>query len=266
MKFLRRSYMGLVLLFLYAPLLVMLVYSFNASPLRGKWGGFSLKWYEALFHNPNIMRALLNTLTIATLATIISVVVGTISAIGIYGMGKKGRALMLNATYIPIVSPDIVTGVSFMILFVFLRIPLGYFTMLLAHVAFNIPYVIYSVLPRLQQMDKSIYEAALDLGAGPGYALRSVILPEIMPGIISGAILAFTLSIDDFVISFFTTSGVQNLSIYIYSSTRRGIDPSVYAIMTLMFVAVLTLLIINSLRGAKEQRKPHRASSFRSVS
>lgn len=242
--FIKNSYLALVLAFLYAPILVLTVFSFSNSKSRAVWGGFTFKWYANLFHDPEILSALYTTVIVAILASVIATIIGTLAAIGLYGMKHGMRTLVVNITYLPVINPDIVTGISLMILFIFMRLQLGFVTMLLAHVAFNIPYVIFSVMPKLNQLDRHVYEAALDLGATPGYALRKIILPQIMPGVITGLILAFTLSIDDFVISFFTSAGVQNLSIYIYSAARRGINPSIYALMTLMFLTVLSLLII----------------------
>lgn len=253
--FLKNGYLGAVLAFLYAPILVLTIFSFSNSKSRAVWGGFTLKWYARLFHDPEILSALYTTITIALLASVIATVIGTLAAIGLYGMKHGMRTIVTNITYLPVVNPDIVMGISLMILFIFMRMQLGIVTMLMAHVAFNIPYVIFAVTPKLTQLDRHVYEAALDLGATPGYALRKVILPEIMPGVITGLILAFTLSIDDFVISFFTSAGVQNLSIYIYSAARRGINPSMYALMTLMFVTVLALLILVNRRSERVVRQ-----------
>jgi len=246
-------YMGLLLVFLYAPILVMILLSFNSGKSRGNFTGFSLRWYIELFQNEQILQALYNTVIIAILSALIATVIGTLAAVGIHAIKRKPQEMILNVTYLPIVNPDIVTGISLMILYLFLELDLGFFTMLLSHIAFNIPYVIFSVLPRLRQMDNNLYEAALDLGASPMYALRRVIFPEIMPGVVTGALMAFTMSIDDFIISYFTSSGVQNLSIYVYSSAKRGIEPTVYALSALMFVVVLLLLIILNRRSAKEQ-------------
>lgn len=244
-------YLGLILLFLYAPILILVALSFSSGESRANWGHFTLDWYRRLFYSAEIMQALRTTVFVAVLATIISTVVGTLAAIGIFGYKRSVRGLILNITYLPILNPDIVTGVSLMILFVFMKMQLGFVTMLLAHVVFCVPYVIFSVLPKLMQMDQSLYEAALDLGATPSYALRRVILPHIMPGVITGGILAFTLSIDDFVISFFTTGSVQNLSILIFSSARMGIDPTLYALMSIMFLTVLSLMLIANHRIIK---------------
>jgi spermidine/putrescine transport system permease protein len=250
-KFLKRGYLTLVLLFLYVPIIVLIVQSFNAGVSRAKWEGFSLHWYERLFNSPSIMNALYITVTIALLAAAIATVIGTLAAIGMHAMSKRPQGVMMTLTNIPMTMPDIVTGISLMLLFIFTQVPRGYFTMLLAHVTFNIPYVILSVMPKLKQMNKFSYEAALDLGATPGYALRRVILPSVMPGVITGALLSFTLSLDDFTISYFTTSPlVQNLSTLIYSEARKGIKPTMNALSALMFVALLVLLLAVNRRAS----------------
>ena len=250
-KFIRRSYLALVLLFLYVPIVVLIIQSFNAGVSRAKWEGFSLQWYERLFNSPAIMNALYVTVTIALLSAAIATVIGTLAAIGMHSMRKGPQGVMMTMTNIPMTMPDIVTAISLMLLYIFTQIPRGYFTMLLAHVTFNIPYVILSVLPKLKQMNKHSYEAALDLGATPGYALRRVILPAVMPGVITGALLSFTLSLDDFTISYFTTSPlVQNLSTLIYSEARKGIKPTMNALSALMFVALLVLLLLVNRRAS----------------
>lgn len=252
MKLIKKIYMGIIFLFLYAPILVLIVYSFNASKSRGQWGGFTLKWYGELLKDPDITKALYYTFLVAVLSSLISTVIGTISAIGIHNMGLLGRKFVLNVNYLPVLNPDIVTGVALMTLFVSVNMQLGFTTMLISHVVFNIPYVILSVLPKLRQMNRHMAEAALDLGATPFYAMRKVIIPEIMPGVISGALMAFTLSIDDFVISFFNTGGgVTNLSIVIYSMARRGVKPSINALSTLMLVTVVVLLLFINKRTTK---------------
>ncbi|NLC52497.1 MAG: ABC transporter permease [Firmicutes bacterium] len=255
-RFLKKTYAALIYLFLYAPILILLVFSFNASKSRGNWTGFTLKWYLELFQDRQIMKALYNTVIIAVLSSTIATVIGTAAAIGIHNMKKLKRKIVMNLTYIPVVNPDIVTGLSLMLLFIFANVRLGFISLLLAHITFNIPYVILSVLPKLKQLDKNLYEAALDLGATPLYAYRKVILPEIMPGVVTGLLLAFTLSIDDFVISFFTTgSGVSTLSIIVYSMARRGINPKINALSTLLFITVLLLLVIVNMRTSGEHRK-----------
>lgn len=217
------------------------------------WNGFTLDWYYTLFQNERMISALYYTLLVAILATLISTFIGTIAAIGIHKMRNNKRDLLLNINYLPVLNPDIVTGVSLMTLFVFLNVNFGMTTMLLSHLVFDIPYVILSVLPKLKQLPANIEDAALDLGATPWYALRKIVLPQIKPGIISGALMAFTMSIDDFVISFFTTgNGVTNLSIEIYSMTRRGLTPEINALSTLMFVVVLALLITSNVVGNKK--------------
>lgn len=220
-----------------------------------KWDGFTLKWYESLFENERIMSALYYTVIIAVVSSVIATIVGTISAIGIHKMRKGGfKKILLNVNYLPILNPDVVTGVSLMTLFVFMNMEFGFNTMLISHVVFNIPYVILSVLPKLKQLPPNLEEAAMDLGATPFYALRKVIIPQIKPGIISGLLIAFTMSIDDFVISFFTAgNGVSNLSIEIYSMTRRGIRPEINALSTIMFVVVLVLLILSNKSSKKEE-------------
>src|SRR5690554_3089219 len=255
-RFLKRSYIYLIFAFLYLPIAVLMVYSFNDARSRGVWGGFTLRWYVELFSDRTIMSSLYSTLIIGVSAALIATVIGTMAAIGIHNSQGFLKKLIMNITYIPVLNPEIVTAISLMILFVFARVRLGYLTLLLAHITFNIPYVILSVLPKLRQLNKHLYEAALDLGSTPAQALWKVIIPEIMPGIITGLLLAFTLSIDDFVISFFTTgSGVSTLSITIYSMARRGINPKINALSTIMFTFVLLLLIIVNIRQAREERK-----------
>lgn len=250
-KFFKRCYLGIVLVFLYVPILVLIVQSFNAGKSRAKWEGFSLRWYAELFQDERILNALYVTLSIAVLAMIVSTILGTLAAIGIHAMRKRPQALMMTLTNLPNTMPDIVTGISLMLLFIFTKVDRGYMTMLLAHISFDTPYVILSVLPKLKQMNKHCYEAALDLGATPMYALFHVTIPQCKQGIITGAMLAFTLSLDDFTISYFTTSPlVQNLSTLIYSSARKGIDPSLNALSALMFVALLILLLIVNRRTA----------------
>ena len=253
--FFKRAYLGLVLLFLYAPILTLIAFSFNASKSRARWDGFTLDWYIQLFQDTDILNALYVTLAVAVLGAILATILGTMGAIGIHSMGRFGKGLWMNVANLSMLTPDIVIGVSMMILFIFCRLELGFLTMLLAHVTFNIPYVIFSVLPKLKQMNAHAYEAALDLGASPWQALMKIVVPEIMPGIVSGAILAFTLSLDDFVISFFTTSEVQNLSIMIYSMAKRGINPTINALSTLMFLSVMVLLLVLNKRSSLIEKR-----------
>ena len=244
-KRLSKIYLLLIYIFLYAPIIVLCVYSFNDSKSRGSWGGFTFKWYVEMFQDRDIKTALYYTIIIAISSAIISTVLGTLAAIGINKLRPKRKAIALNVNYLPVVNPDIVTGVALMILYLSFNINLGAGTMLISHVIFGTPFVILSVLPKIRQLNPSLSEAAMDLGATPFYALKKVIIPEIMPGIISGFLMAFTLSADDFVISFFTTgSGATNLSIVIYSMARRGVKPTINALSTLMLVTVLSILLI----------------------
>lgn len=250
----KRGYIFLLFLFLYAPIVVLALYSFNSARSRGTWDHFTFKWYVDLFQDRQIMTSLYYSLVIAVISSVVATIVGTMAAFGIHPMKNLPRSTVMNLTYLPVLNPDIVTGIAFMLLFIFVHLRLGFMTLLLSHITFNIPYVILSVLPRIKQLDKSLYEAALDLGATPFFAFRRVILHEIMPGVITGLLLAFTLSLDDFVISFFTTgSGVSNLSITIYSMARRGINPKINALSTLMFISVLTLLVIINVMMSRQQ-------------
>ena len=246
------TYLALVLAFLYVPIVIMIALSFNASVSRAEWTGFTLSWYQKLFHSDAIIQALYVTLEVAVLATIISTIIGTLGAIGMHSMQKGWAALLINVSYLPMTTPDIVTGVSLMLMFIFMKVPLGKGTMLMAHIAFDTPYVLFSVMPRLQQMNPNLYEAALDLGCHPVKALWKVILPEIMPGVVTGGLLAFTMSLDDFVISYFTSSTDQNLSMIVYSAARRGVEPTMYALSTLMFLAILLLLLVINKRNGLE--------------
>lgn len=259
-SFASKLYIALIFIFLYAPIFVLIIFSFNdtATGSRTVWGGFTFKWYEMLFEDRLIMEALRNTLIIALTAAIIATVLGTVAAIGINSMNKVGKRIMMNITNFPMINPEIVTGVSMMLLFVFaVKLmggkSLGMATLIMAHVTFCLPYVILSVLPKLRQMDPNLYEAAQDLGCTPFRAFFKVVLPQIASGIVTGAIMAFTLSIDDFVISYFTSGTTQTLPIYIYSMTRKRISPEINALSTLLFAVVLLLLIIANLHRKKEK-------------
>lgn len=233
-----------------------MVLSFNNTKTRSPWGGFTGKWYVSLFQNKEIMNALYTTLIIALLSALIATLIGTLAALGMQVMRSRTRTLFMGITNIPMLNADIVTGVSLMLLFIAFRLTLGFKTILLAHITFNIPYVILSVMPKLKQTNKRTYEAALDLGASPLYAFFKVVLPDIMPGIFSGFLLAFTMSLDDFVITHFTKGpGVDTLSTKIYSEVRKGIKPEMYALSTLMFVTVLILLILINLSPADKRKK-----------
>ena len=255
MKKLQKLYMYLLLLFLYAPIIILIIYSFNESKYR-VWTNFSFKWYIELFNDTQIMTALYNTLLVAGVAAILSTVIGTFSAIGINSLKKWQKSTVLNINMLPVLNPDIVTGISLMLLFYLAKLPMGIFTLILAHMSFCIPYVILSVLPKLKQADNKTFEAALDLGATPALATWKVTIPEIMPGVITGFLMAFTLSIDDFIVSYFTTGpGVENLSILIYNAAKKGVSPSINALSALMFAVILLLLLVINARTNKAHKK-----------
>ncbi|MCR4436121.1 MAG: ABC transporter permease [Clostridiales bacterium] len=249
----KKLYTFLIFFFLYAPILVLIVFSFNSSKSRASWDGFTLNWYVELFRDRQIMTSLYYTLVIAVISSLAATVMGTAAAIGIHNMKMVPKSICMNITYLPILNPDIVTGISLMLLFIFIKIPLGFFSMLLSHITFNLPFVILSVMPKLKQLDSQIFDAAMDLGASRIYAYRKVILPQIMSGVLTGFLLSFTMSIDDFVVSFFTTgAGVSNLAITIYSMARRGINPKINALLTLMFISILLLLVIINNRMSRD--------------
>lgn len=261
MKALSRVYLFLIFLFLYAPIAVLVVFSFNGSSVmsRSVWSGFSFRWYSALFQDQMLLDALRNTLVIAVIASAVSTLLGTAASIGIHGMNKWTRRVVMNITNFPMVNPDIVTGVSLMLLFVFVshflgNVSLGMVSLVLSHITFCLPYVILSVLPKLRQMDPNLSEAAQDLGCNPFSAFFRVVLPEIFPGIVTGLIMAFTLSIDDFVISYFTSGTTQTLPIFIYSMTRKRVSPEINALSTLLFGTILALLLLINFRVSKDKR------------
>ena len=252
MRFLKQAYMGIIFLFLYAPIIVLIAFSFNNSKSRSQWGGFTFKWYLEMLGDRQIREALVFTVIVAILSTLLSTVFGTVTAIGIHNLRRASRTAYLNLNNLPVLNPDIITGVALMTLFISTGLPLGPAAMLIAHVVFSTPYVILAVLPKLRQMNRYTAEAAMDLGATPAMALRKVILPEIAPGIVSGALMAFTMSIDDFVISFFTAgTDATNLSILIYSMAKRGVKPSINALSTVMFLVVLVLLLVINHKSEK---------------
>ncbi len=255
-KFFEKSYMALVFGFLYLPIAYLIFFSFNEGKSKVIFSGFTLKNYVNLFKDEQIMQALLNTLIIAAIASVIATLIGTMAAIGIQYLRKWQRNAVMNVTYIPVLNPDIITGVSLMLLFSIAGISLGYGTVLLAHITFNIPYVILAVSPKLRQVDYSIYEAALDLGGAPTYAFRKAILPQIMPGIISGFMMALTLSVDDFVITFFLKGvEVETLATVIYSTTKVRVDLSMNALCGVMVLVVLVILILANLPAKKAPAK-----------
>lgn len=240
---LSRCYIGLILLFLYAPILVLIVLSFNRSRSRVVWGGFTLNWYGMLFSNRQIMDALVTTLALAFLSASIATVIGVLASLGIHAMRQKSYQIMMVFTDIPILNADIVTGISLMLWFMRFM-PLGFGSVLIAHITFNIPYVILSVMPKIRQMNVSLYEAARDLGAGAVYGFFRVVLPQLLGGIVSGFFMAFTMSMDDFVITYFTKgAGVNTLSTMIYGEIRKGIKPEMYALSTIIFAAMFVILL-----------------------
>jgi len=254
MKHLKKLYIGLIFMFLYAPIATLIVFSFNNSKSRAKWGGFTLKWYENMFNDPVIMKSLYYTIVIALIAAVVSTLIGTFAAVGIHYMRSWLKKILINITYLPVLNPDIVTGIGLMLLFILLQMKLGFESLLIAHISFCIPYVIISVLPKLKQLTPNTFEAALDLGATPFQTLWKVIIPEISSGIVTGFLLAFTLSLDDFIISYFTTgNGVSTLSITIFTMTKRGIKPEINAISTVMFVTILVLLTLINRRQGKDK-------------
>lgn len=242
---LKKIYIVLIFIFLYAPIATLIVMSFNASKTRAKWGGFTLDWYKSLFQNDVIMQALWNTLAIAFFSALIATLIGTVACIAMQGMKKRNRTLLMGITNIPMLNAEIVTGISLMLLFISLGIKFGFLTILLAHITFNIPYVILSVMPRMKQLNPHTYEAALDLGASHIQAFFKVVFPDILPGILSGFLMAFTMSLDDFIITHFTKGpGVDTLSTKIYTEVKKGIKPEMYALSTIIFVSVLILLLL----------------------
>lgn len=259
MKTLSRIYNFLVFAFLYAPIVVMVVYSFNGIKSRSVFSGFSLQWYEELFRDSVIMESLYTSLLLAVLSAIIATVIGTAAAIGINATKGLRKKMYLAVNSIPMVNPEIVTAVSLMILFVFViskfnSLEMGFGTLLISHVTFCIPYVILEVLPKIKGMDSNVYNAALDLGCPPAKAMLKVVLPQIKPGIVTGLIMAFTLSLDDFIISYFNSgSNVQTLSVTIFSMTKKPYSPKINALSTLLFTAILILLLIINLRQDKSK-------------
>lgn len=285
-----RFYMALIFLFLYAPILLLVVFSFNDANSNVVWQGFSLRWYGELFRDRQIMGAVYTTLLVSVLATVISTVVGTFTAVGLFGMRRRWRDPVLTVNNIPIMNADIVTGVALCIFFVaaiagwnslvvdgwngfvtyleenfrrtlprMAEVNMGFTTLLLAHISFDIPYVILNVLPKLRQMDRSLIDAAQDLGCTWMGAFWRVVVPEIKPGIVSGALIAFTMSVDDFVISYFTAGNASTLSIEIYGMVRKRVSPELNAVSTLLFGIVLVLLIIINVReGRLEKRQAAR--------
>jgi len=267
MKRASKIYTALIMIFLFAPMVILLVFSFNEAKSLSVFSGFSLKWYRELFRDEETLKAVVNTLVLAVLAALISTVMGTAAAVGMNRLRSRVlRTAMDSVTNIPMINPDIITGISLMLMFVFVgrlfgaATSLNFATMLLAHITFCLPYVILQVLPKLQQMDKALPEAAMDLGCTPFRAFFKAELPEIMPGVITGMIMAFTLSLDDFVISYFTSgNGFQTLPIRIYNMTKKTVTPKMYALATIIFFVILTLLLISNLYDEETVQKRREA-------
>lgn len=250
--------MTLVFAFLYLPILVLMVFSFNNSKSRSVWAGFTFRWYHRLFQNSEILSAFSNTLLIAFVASLVATILGTMASVGVIRSKKWTRRLLMNITNLPMVNPEIVTGVSLMVLFVSVYnmsglLEPGVTTLIIAHTTFCLPYVVLSVLPKFRQLDPNLYEAAQDLGCNPTSAFFKVILPEIMPGIITGFIMSFTMSIDDFVISYFTSGTTKTLPITIYSMTRKMVSPEINALSTLLFGLIFVLLVAVNVRQIKDK-------------
>lgn len=251
------GYLGLIVLFMYAPIFMLSALSFNAGRSRAHFSGFSLHWYTEMFQDEAILAALQNTLIIAFVSASIATVLGTMAAVAIRNMKKLPRNLIIGVTNVPMLNADIVTGISLMLLFIAFRFTLGFGTILISHITFNLPYVLLSVLPKIRRSSQVSYDAALDLGASPLYAFFKVVLPDIMPGVLSGFLLAFTMSLDDFIITHFTRgAGIDTISTLVYSEARKGIKPSMYALSTLIFVTVFVILVFaNFAPGALEKTK-----------
>lgn len=260
-KILANTYLWLILAILYAPIILILVFSFTEAKVLGSWSGFSLELYANLFRGeagPSLNSAILNTLLIAVVSATVSTILGSIAAIGIYNMGRRERRLYTFVNSIPMINPDIITGISIFLLFVFMGVSRGIGTIICAHIAFCTPYVVLSVMPRLMKMNPNLYEAALDLGATPFIALRKVLFPELKPGMLSGFILSLTLSIDDFAVTLFTkgSGGIETLSTFIYADARKGgLTPELRPLFSIIFVAILVLLVVYNIRTAKQSKK-----------
>jgi len=269
-RLMQRTYMILFFGFMYLPIAYMMIFSFNESKGYALFTGFTLKWYKSLLTNSTILNALWLSLQIALLSAIVATIMGTMAAIGISSMGRKSRFLITNLTYLPVVNPEIITGISLMLLFVAYQkfaagegwlagvLPdqiMGFPTLLIAHIAFNVPYVIFNVLPKLRQMDVRLYEAALDLGCTPRQAFFKVVLPEISPAVVSSFLICLTYSIDDFMISYFNSGTRETLPLQIYSMTRKKVSPEIYALSTIMFGIILTIILVSNALESRSYRK-----------
>ena len=249
-----KVFLGGMMLFFYLPIVYMIVFSFNDSKSLSKFTGFSMQWYEKMFQNHTMMESIWYTVIIAVIATIVSTIVGTIASIGLSKSRKIIKEVVLQVNNLPVLNPEIVTAIGFMLFYTSLRIEKGFITLLLSHIVFCIPYVMLSVMPRLRRLDPNLAEAAMDLGASPFYALRKVIVPQLMPGIVAGALIAFTMSFDDFIISYFVTgNGINNISIMVYTMSKR-VNPSINALSTLIVVAITIVLIISNFISMRKKQ------------
>lgn len=256
MKKLSKVYLGLVIFFMYVPIFVLIVFSFNSTKSRSVFSEFTFDWYVKLFQNRLILKSLLNTLIVSVIASICSTILGTAAAVGIHSMKKLPKAITMNVNNVPIINPEIVMGVSLMLLFVFfaarMHFEFGFTTLIIAHITFDVPYVVLNVMPKFRQMNPHLAEAAEDLGCGSVASFFKVVLPEIMPGVVSGFLMAFTFSLDDFIISYFTAGATsQTLPITIYSMTRRKVSPEINALSTIIFVIVVIVLVVKNILERK---------------
>ncbi len=264
-NFICRFYFVLIMIFLYIPIAVMMVLSVNDSRSRVVWGGFTLRWYGQLLTNRQIREALITTIGLAFLSSAIALLIGTAAAFGMHYMNKRRYAVMMGLTNIPMLNADIVTGIALMLWFIRF-LPLGFTSVLIAHITFNIPYIILAVLPKIEQMNMSVYEASRDLGATAAYGFFTTILPQLSGGILSGFFMAVTMSMDDFMITYFTKgAGVNTLSTMIYGEIRKGIKPEMYALSTVIFTAVLILLLIVNYAPSARERVQHRELAEREL-
>lgn len=265
-NFIKRFYIGIIFIFLYAPIVTLIALSFNASRTRAKWGGFTFKWYTSLLQDEIILQALWNTLIIAFLSSLIATMIGTAACVAMQGMSKRMRTIFMGITNIPMLNADIVTGISLMLLYISLGVRFGFSTILLSHITFNIPYVILSVMPRMKQLNPHTYEAALDLGASHIHAFFKVVFPDILPGVLTGFLMAFTMSLDDFIITHFTKgAGIDTLSTKIYTEVKKGIKPEMYVLSTIIFIAVILLLFIINIFGKKSAQKEARQNNHKNL-
>ena len=260
-RWLSSLYVWLVMLFLYAPIAVLIVFSFNDSKSRNTWTGFTLRWYEELFQDRTILQSLcVVMLVVAIASSVVATLLGTLAAIGLNKMNKKLKSVVMTFTYLPMINPEIITGVALMLLFIYLKMEFGMQTLIISHITFNVPYVILNVLPKLRQMDQNTYDAALDLGCNPFTAFTKVVIPEIMPGIVSGFLMALTYSMDDFVISYFVSgASIQTLPVAIYSMTRRRVSPKINALSTIMFAVVLLVLLVYNILSSRKAKAANRS-------